>query len=97
MLKLDVEGAEAAVLAGASRTLAQSRPLLLVEVFDDALRAQGSSARELVERLRALGYELYTFDEASGQPRRAREGEALSLNVVAAHRERPWAALAGAG
>jgi len=97
VLKLDVEGAEAAVLAGASRTLAQSRPLLLVEVFDDALRAQGSSARELVEGLRALGYELYTFDEASGRPRRAREGEPLSLNVVAAHRERPWAALAGAG
>ena len=97
VLKLDVEGAEAAVLDGAGRTLAQSRPLLLIEVFDDALRAQGSSARELVGRLRALGYRLYTFDEASGRPRLAREGEALSLNVVAAHVERPWAALAAAG
>ncbi|HEX9398072.1 MAG TPA: FkbM family methyltransferase [Burkholderiales bacterium] len=96
VLKLDVEGAEAAVLEGARGAIAQSRPLLLVEIFDDALRAQGSSARELIGKLDALGYELYTFDEASGRPRRAREGEALSLNVVAAHRERPWAELAAA-
>src|SRR5262249_42023235 len=40
VIKLDVEGAEMAALAGAGRTLAGSKPLLLVEVFDDALRAQ---------------------------------------------------------
>lgn len=93
VLKLDVEGAEAAALAGAARTLAQSRPLLLVEVFDAALRAQGSSAEALLAQLDALGYDILTFDEATGRPRPARPGEALSLNIVALPRDRPRPAL----
>jgi FkbM family methyltransferase len=50
-VKVDVEGAELGVLAGAGQTLA-SRPVLLVEVGD-------ATAQPVAERLAALGYEPY--------------------------------------
>ena len=55
-MKLDVEGAEAALLTGAASVIAESRPLILVEVEDDHLRRQGSSAAELRAMLAGLGY-----------------------------------------
>jgi FkbM family methyltransferase len=56
LVKIDVQGAEARVLAGASETLRGLRPTLLVEVDDERLRRQGSSAGELLDDLAALGY-----------------------------------------
>jgi hypothetical protein len=56
LVKIDVQGAEGRVLAGAAETLRRFRPTLLVEIDDDRLRKQGSSAGELLERLAALGY-----------------------------------------
>lgn len=59
VVKLDVEGSELSVLEGFRRTLERTPPeLLLVEVNETVLTAQGSSAGRLVERLGALGYRL---------------------------------------
>jgi hypothetical protein len=44
------------VLAGASETLRRLHPTLLVEVDDERLRRQGSSAAALLDDLAALGY-----------------------------------------
>jgi FkbM family methyltransferase len=57
VIKLDVQGAEARVLAGAELTLRRFQPALLVEVDDQRLRAQGSSAQELLDSLAARGYQ----------------------------------------
>jgi FkbM family methyltransferase len=56
LMKIDVQGAEGRVLAGAEDTLRRFRPSLLVEVDDARLRLQGWSAERLVGRLESLGY-----------------------------------------
>ncbi len=56
LIKIDVQGAETRVIAGARHILAESRPALCVEVDDSALRQQGSSCSELARILQALGY-----------------------------------------
>ena len=56
LVKIDVEGAETAALRGAARLFQQERPLLLLEVEDEHLRRQGSSAEELNALLEGWGY-----------------------------------------
>jgi FkbM family methyltransferase len=56
LIKIDVEGFEMNVLRGASATLAKFRPVLFLELSDDNLREQGSSAVELLQWLEARGY-----------------------------------------
>lgn len=55
-IKIDVEGFEAQVLAGAKRTLTEMRPLVLCEFNDIVLRDAGSSANELMAAFAGLGY-----------------------------------------
>jgi FkbM family methyltransferase len=59
-VKIDVEGAELDVIAGAEQTLAQ-QPVLLIEVGDD-------SARPVEERLRSLGYTAYEVRRTGLRP-----------------------------
>jgi len=56
LIKIDVEGYESQVLAGATDTLARFRPLLYVEFNDEILRDAGSSSMELLGRFQASGY-----------------------------------------
>jgi FkbM family methyltransferase len=58
-LKIDVEGAEGRVLAGARETLARFRPKVLMEVNPEALAGFGLTAPALLRTLRDLGYETY--------------------------------------
>jgi FkbM family methyltransferase len=67
LIKIDVQGAEARVLAGARQTLERSRPALFLEVDDQNLRRYGSSAGELLTSATAQGYTIH-----------ARVGEGLS-------------------
>jgi FkbM family methyltransferase len=55
-LKLDVEGAELAALWGAAGLLADSRPLLLVEMEEKNLRAAGASKSAIQDFLKNYGY-----------------------------------------
>src|SRR5882724_12282316 len=88
-VKIDVEGAEARVIAGASTVLASMRPLLLLEVNDKALRAQGNCADSLIATLRGdLRYEIFVFSPVTGLLESPRDGEPLSANVVAIPGER---------
>lgn len=67
LIKIDVQGAEMRVLRGAQRLLAAHKPALFVEVDDNALRQQQSSAGELVAFLAGLGYRPYRL-QRSGPP-----------------------------
>jgi len=61
LIKIDVEGAEAAVLPGLIPLLSSSRPdlELIVEFHPQFLTAPGSSADELVKRFSAIGFQAY--------------------------------------
>jgi FkbM family methyltransferase len=65
LIKIDVQGAESMVLAGAQATLARWHPVLFVEIDDLNLRRYGSSARQLLDALLAQGYHAHRL-EADG-------------------------------
>jgi FkbM family methyltransferase len=62
LIKIDVQGAEASVIAGARRTIAAFHPSLFVEVSDATLRAYGSSAEKLLSTLVDLGYTIHRLN-----------------------------------
>lgn len=64
LIKIDVEGYELNVLKGARNVLERFRPMVVVEVIDANLRANGHRAAELIDFLTALGY--YFIDLKSG-------------------------------
>ena len=66
IIKIDVEGWEPKVLAGAEKVLRERRPVLFSEVNPKMLSAAGSSVRELLSLLRSLGYDLYDVDPTLG-------------------------------
>jgi hypothetical protein len=68
LIKVDVQGAEAMVLAGAKRTIAAHQPALFLEIDDRTLRRFGSSATELLAQLTALGYAPRRLDRTGIGP-----------------------------
>lgn len=59
LIKIDVQGAESRVLAGAVTTLEALRPALFIEVCDEALRTCHSSAERLLTDLYDRGYSAH--------------------------------------
>jgi FkbM family methyltransferase len=67
VIKIDAEGHELQVLAGAVGTLARFRPVILIEVFGAALRGQGGSVDAILAFFAAHGYAVNEFSDASGE------------------------------
>ncbi|MFH9086724.1 FkbM family methyltransferase [Streptomyces sp. NPDC017673] len=67
LLKVDVEGWELEALKGARRVLETARPDIWLEFWPDGLRANGHRPAELLELLRAAGYELTGHDLVTGE------------------------------
>ena len=75
-IKIDVEGAEAAVLAGLAEVLGRDRPLVLCEVSPGTAPLVGVPIPELFARMTALGY-------AAWRPGRWRDRPLGAAEVVA--------------
>lgn len=58
-VKLDIEGAEADFLEGASEMIVGLQPTLLMEINPHALRASNTKIEQLRKQLQALGYSAY--------------------------------------
>lgn len=58
VIKVDTEGFELEVLEGCEEVIDRHHPILFVEVDNDNLRANGSTATELVEWIRRKGYRV---------------------------------------
>jgi FkbM family methyltransferase len=56
VIKIDVEGAEFEVLKGATQTLADYHPVLIVEIDSSQLKAMGTSVEEVTQFLTSRGY-----------------------------------------
>ncbi len=56
LIKIDVEGYELHVLTGARQTILTDHPLLFIEINDNNLRDQGSSAKSVIFFLNESGY-----------------------------------------
>jgi FkbM family methyltransferase len=66
MIKIDVEGAEPKVIAGAMETIIRDRPIIVFE-FSVAMTEQvaGGTALGHLATIEHLGYELYVIDRAT--------------------------------
>lgn len=64
VVKIDVEGAEAEVLRGATALIAKVRPVLFLELHLDELRARGESVASMLAPLQKAGYQ---FDDPGGR------------------------------
>ncbi|MEA2704641.1 MAG: hypothetical protein QOD63_2586 [Actinomycetota bacterium] len=85
LLKIDVEGAEVELLAGARATLSGPRPTVLCEFHDALLRAAGSSAEGLLAAFADAGY---VPCPPFGRPRGSLEGAVVDLLLVPEERAR---------
>lgn len=65
LIKIDVEGYELNVLKGAANSIRKYKPVLFIELDDDNLREQNSTAGELVLFLEKTNYECFDAKENS--------------------------------
>lgn len=83
LIKIDVEGAEAAVVNGGLETLRRFRPRLLLEFNAAMLERAGSSPTDLATTLQQLGYKLYDLGCTDEPLTLDRIGSTEFMNVYA--------------
>jgi FkbM family methyltransferase len=69
MIKIDVQGAEARVLAGASDLLARQRPAIFIELDPERLAKHGATPTDVLSQLTTAGYGFALVSAAGATPR----------------------------
>ena len=67
-VKMDVDGHECGVLAGAAMMLTRDRPTILLELSPYILEERGGSLDELLDRLERANYQLYGLTDGKSLP-----------------------------
>jgi FkbM family methyltransferase len=62
LIKLDIEGFEIEAIRGMAELIKRSRPILVVEVNEERLSAQGESSARLLELLESLNYNVLALE-----------------------------------
>jgi FkbM family methyltransferase len=57
-IKMDIEGYEPDAIAGAMKTLARHRPVMLIEIQKEALALNGYTNSDIIDPLQSLGYDV---------------------------------------
>lgn len=66
-IKIDVEGFEMNALRGSMKTIQKFKPTMWIEINQGALEANGTSASEVEEFIRSIGYRITPFPEKGEQ------------------------------
>lgn len=61
-IKMDIQGSEVDALNGAGELIAKNRPVMFIEIEQQHLKALGSSAQQLIEKILSLGYALFRIE-----------------------------------
>jgi FkbM family methyltransferase len=85
LIKIDVEGFEMEVLRGASKTLERWRPTMFVEIDNNFLTRQNTSAAAVFERFVSHGYRIRSA-ETGEHITSAAAIEGRHLDIIAEHR-----------
>ncbi len=83
VLKVDVEGAESAVFAGANHVLSVHRPIVISEIANPLLRRSGTDGREIVGLFHKLDYHVVDPHDPLATP-----GAAEYTDIVCTPKER---------
>jgi FkbM family methyltransferase len=88
LVKLDVDGFECQVLAGATAMLRDVRPIFVMELAPYVLEERGASLEELIAYFTRNGYAFYEERTFGPLPSTAREfgrmiGDGAGINVIA--------------
>jgi FkbM family methyltransferase len=79
VVKLDVEGAEALVLAGAMDTISRFRPVVFLEFTPAWVRKTGYDPDRVLERLEQLHYEILMIDARANRLRPTSRTELVDI------------------
>lgn len=81
LIKIDIEGAELFALQGAEETLRRLQPKMIVEVNQKTCLRAGYTARQLVDFILKLGYQIYNIDHL-GQTKLVTDLDDVSRDVL---------------
>jgi len=83
VIKIDVEGMEPDVIAGAAETIERDRPALVIEMGREATRPGHEGRLAIEARLRSLGYVFVAVDAETATLRRVHDLTARAENFLA--------------